>query len=86
MQWSEVKEPRGKIAIKATEEIKLIQQRRIELERKDQLDQAKQKRRQEKLVEEAKDEVVKRTQIMERDSIIRRHKFKQMLAGRKDDD
>ena len=38
LQWSEVKEPRGKIAIKATEEIKLIQQKRIELERKDQLD------------------------------------------------
>lgn len=24
LQWSEVKEPRGKIALKATEEIKLI--------------------------------------------------------------
>lgn len=36
LQWSEVKEARGKIAIKATEEIKLIQQKRIESERKDQ--------------------------------------------------
>ena len=38
LQWSEVKEPRGKIALKATEEIKLIQQKRIDLERKDQQD------------------------------------------------
>ena len=45
-------------------------------------EEAKQKRRKDRLFEDAKDEVDKRNLILERDLIIRRQKFKDMLVGK----
>lgn len=67
MIWEEIKEPRGKIALKATEEINQIKQKRIEQDRSLQSELNKKKKLYDKMVEESKDEVEQRNFIYERD-------------------
>lgn len=77
-----MKDPKNKIAIRATEELKVIKEKRAELEKRDQSEQKRLKRKFDKMVEESKDDVHKRALILERDNIIRQQKFKDMLAGK----
>lgn len=79
--WSEIKEPKNKIALRAVEEIQKVKQARFEKQNRERLEEAKKQQKAIRLENSAKTEVAKRVIVLERESLVRKQKVKAILSG-----